>query len=149
MAKIKKDKKINPYLNPDGSFDLIDKFPGIDFDIYEEERIKEEKGRNKMPLMKCKKDDKSGWKYGDSGACYTYKAGDEKSEAAAKLKAIKQVIFIFPEFIHIINPAVEFYIILQSHFLDHVFQVYFISRILEGTCYMQYISFVGVIQSLS
>lgn len=88
MARIKKDKKKNPYLNPDGSLDLIEKFPGIDFMIYEEER------RNKMPLMKCRKDDKPGWKYGDSGVCYTYKAGNEKSEAAAKLKAIKQGIAI-------------------------------------------------------
>jgi len=47
-----------------------------------------------MPLMKCRKDDKPGWKYGDSGACYTYTAGNEKSEAAAKLKAIKQGVAI-------------------------------------------------------
>ncbi len=90
MTKRKKDKNKNPYLNPDGSFDLIEKFPGIDFNIYEEERIKKQKRRNKMPLMKCREDDKPGWKYGDSGACYTYTAGNEKSEAAAKLKAIKQ-----------------------------------------------------------
>lgn len=97
MAKIKKDKNKNPYLKPNGGFDLIEKFPGIDFDIYEEERIKKQKGRNKMPLMKCRKDDKPGWKYGDSGACYTYTAGNEKSEAAAKLKAIKQGIAISRE----------------------------------------------------
>ncbi|GAH83808.1 unnamed protein product [marine sediment metagenome] len=97
MAKRKKDKKKNPYLKPDGSFDLIEKFPGIDFNIYEEERIKKQKERNKMPLMKCRKDDKPGWKYGDSGACYTYTAGNEKSEAAAKLKAIKQGIAISRE----------------------------------------------------
>ena len=47
--------------------------------------------------MKCKKDDKPGWKYGDSGACYTYTAGNEKSEAAAKLKAAKQGIAISRE----------------------------------------------------
>jgi len=97
MAKRKKDKKKNPYLKPDGGLDLIEKFPGIDFNIYEEERIKKQKGRNKMPLMKCKKDDKPGWKYGDSGACYTYTTGNEKSEAAAKLKAIKQGIAISRE----------------------------------------------------
>ncbi len=50
-----------------------------------------------MPLMKCRKDDKPGWKYGDSGACYTYTAGNEKSEAAAKLKAAKQGIAISRE----------------------------------------------------
>jgi len=47
-----------------------------------------------MPLMHCTENDKPGWKYGDSGACYTYTAGDKKSEAAAKLKAIKQGVAI-------------------------------------------------------
>jgi len=97
MTKIKKDKNKNPYLNPDGSIDLIDKFPGIDFNIYEEERIKKQKRRDKMPLKRCKLDKKLGWKYGDSGACYTYTAGNEKSEAAAKLKASKQGIAISRE----------------------------------------------------
>lgn len=97
MVKRKKDKNKNPYLKPDGSLELIEKFPGVDFMIYEEERIKKKKGRNKMPLIKCRKDDKPGWKYGDSGTCYTYKAGNEKSEAAAKLKAIKQGIAISRE----------------------------------------------------
>ena len=44
MAKIKKEKIKNPFLKPDGSLDLIEKFPGIDFMIYEEERIKKQKG---------------------------------------------------------------------------------------------------------
>ena len=42
-----------------------------------------------MPLKRCKKDNKPGWKYG-SGKCYTYTAGNKASEAAAKLKAAKQ-----------------------------------------------------------
>jgi len=46
MAKRKKDKKKNPYLKPDGGIELIEKFPGIDFMVYEEERIKKQKGRN-------------------------------------------------------------------------------------------------------
>jgi hypothetical protein len=50
-----------------------------------------------MPLMKCRLNDKPGWKYGDSGACYIYTAGDKKSESAAKLKAIKQGIAISRE----------------------------------------------------
>jgi len=50
-----------------------------------------------MPLMKCRLNDKPGWKYGDSDACYTYTAGDKKSESAAKLKAIKQGIAISRE----------------------------------------------------
>lgn len=40
-ALLKKNK--NPFKNPDGSFDLINKFPGIDFMNYEEERIKKQK----------------------------------------------------------------------------------------------------------
>lgn len=39
-----------------------------------------------MPLKKCSKDGKSGWKYGDSGHCYT--------GPGAKKKAIKQGIAI-------------------------------------------------------
>ena len=30
----------NPYLNPDGGIDLVEKFPGIDFLIYEKKKIK-------------------------------------------------------------------------------------------------------------
>jgi len=43
-----------------------------------------------MPVKRCRLDDKPGWKYGDSGKCYTYTAGNKKSESAAKLKAAKQ-----------------------------------------------------------
>jgi len=44
-----------------------------------------------MPLIRCRKDNKPGWKYGrDNKSCFTYTAGNEKSEATAKLKAIKQ-----------------------------------------------------------
>lgn len=43
MAKIKKDKNKNPFLKPDGGLDLIEKFPGIDFMVYEEKRIKKQK----------------------------------------------------------------------------------------------------------
>lgn len=39
-------KKRNPFLNPDGSFDLINKFPGIDYMIYEKERIRKQKRGN-------------------------------------------------------------------------------------------------------
>lgn len=39
-----------------------------------------------MPLKKCSKDGKSGWKWGDAGACYT--------GPGAKKKAIKQGIAI-------------------------------------------------------
>jgi len=43
-----------------------------------------------MPLMRCQKDGKPGWKFGDSGFCYTYSGNDRAAEAAAKLKAAKQ-----------------------------------------------------------
>ena len=48
MAKIKKNNIKNPFLKPDGSLDLIEKFPGIDFMIYEEERIKRQKAKKKI-----------------------------------------------------------------------------------------------------
>jgi len=35
--------KKNPFLNPDGGLDLIEKFPGIDFIPYEKRRIKNQK----------------------------------------------------------------------------------------------------------
>ena len=34
---------------------------------------------NIMPLQKCTKDGKSGWKYGDSGTCYTGNGAREKA----------------------------------------------------------------------
>lgn len=43
-----------------------------------------------MPLKRCQADDQPGWKWGDSGKCYTYTAGDEASEKAAREKAMKQ-----------------------------------------------------------
>lgn len=43
-----------------------------------------------MPLMTCKVDDKPGYKYGDSGHCYTYTSDDEAGRKEAKRKAILQ-----------------------------------------------------------
>lgn len=43
-----------------------------------------------MPLKRCKLENKPGWKYGNSGKCYVYTAGNKASESTAKLKAIKQ-----------------------------------------------------------
>lgn len=43
-----------------------------------------------MPLKRCEDDDKPGWKWGDSGKCYLYTAGDEASEMAARKKAMAQ-----------------------------------------------------------
>lgn len=33
-----------------------------------------------MPLKKCRKDKKSGYKYGDSGKCYTGTSGRKKAK---------------------------------------------------------------------
>jgi len=43
-----------------------------------------------MPVKRCTKDGKSGFKYGDAGKCYTYAEGDQASENAAHDKAVVQ-----------------------------------------------------------
>jgi len=43
-----------------------------------------------MPLMTCKVDDKPGYKYGESGHCYTYASGNEAGRKKAKHRAIIQ-----------------------------------------------------------
>jgi phage head maturation protease len=43
-----------------------------------------------MPLKRCQDDDQPGWKWGDSGKCYTYTRGDEASEKEARKKAMAQ-----------------------------------------------------------
>ena len=47
-----------------------------------------------MPVQRCRKNNKPGWRWGSSGACYTYKAGDEEGRKKAKRKAILQGIAI-------------------------------------------------------
>ena len=47
-----------------------------------------------MPVKRCRSDNKPGWKWGSSGACYTYKSGDDKSSKRAKKKAVAQGIAI-------------------------------------------------------
>jgi hypothetical protein len=43
-----------------------------------------------MPRQSCTKDGKPGYKWGESGHCYTYEPGDEESRKAAKAKADRQ-----------------------------------------------------------
>lgn len=43
-----------------------------------------------MPLNRCELDGKPGWKWGDSGRCYVYTAGNESSEMDARKKAMAQ-----------------------------------------------------------
>lgn len=47
-----------------------------------------------MPVMPCQKSGKQGYKYGDSGTCYTYDPNSPSSKRAAKQKAIKQGVAI-------------------------------------------------------
>lgn len=43
-----------------------------------------------MPLERCQTDGRPGWKWGESGKCYVYTAGNEESESAARKKAMAQ-----------------------------------------------------------
>ena len=48
------------------------------------------KRKSSMPVKECTEDGKSGFKYGDSGKCYLYEPGNEKSKGEAKRKATIQ-----------------------------------------------------------
>lgn len=43
-----------------------------------------------MPIKRCRKNGKPGFKFGDAGTCYTYTANDPKSRQRAKKKAQAQ-----------------------------------------------------------
>lgn len=43
-----------------------------------------------MPLKRCRSNNKPGWKFGDSGKCYTYTPGSKESEKEARKQAVKQ-----------------------------------------------------------
>jgi hypothetical protein len=47
-----------------------------------------------MPLTRCSEDGKPGWKWGESGKCYTFTRGDAASERAARKKARDQAVAI-------------------------------------------------------
>jgi hypothetical protein len=47
-----------------------------------------------MPVKSCEENNKTGFKWGDAGNCYTYKPNDEISRNNAKKKAITQGIAI-------------------------------------------------------
>ena len=47
-----------------------------------------------MPVNKCSKDGKPGFKWGDSGACYIYTPGNEESIKAARKKVLAQALAI-------------------------------------------------------
>ena len=43
-----------------------------------------------MPVQRCRENGKPGFKFGESGKCYTYIAGDKASKERARAKAEKQ-----------------------------------------------------------
>jgi hypothetical protein len=43
-----------------------------------------------MPIQKCQRNDKPGYKWGEEGKCYTYEPGDEASRERAYQKALQQ-----------------------------------------------------------
>ena len=43
-----------------------------------------------MPVKKCTKGNKPGYKWGDEGKCYTYEEGNEESRKRARKMAIAQ-----------------------------------------------------------
>lgn len=43
-----------------------------------------------MPVGKCTEGGKPGYRWGESGKCFTYTPDNKQSQAAAKMKAIKQ-----------------------------------------------------------
>lgn len=47
-----------------------------------------------MPVKRCQKNNKPGWKWGNAGKCYTYAAGDKAGSKKAKKKAIAQGVAI-------------------------------------------------------
>ena len=47
-----------------------------------------------MPVKSCQENNKSGYKWGESGSCYTYTPNDKTSKEQARKKAIKQGVAI-------------------------------------------------------
>jgi hypothetical protein len=44
-----------------------------------------------MPMMRCQEEGKPGWKWGESGKCYTYDPDEKDSERRAKMMANRQM----------------------------------------------------------
>ncbi len=47
-----------------------------------------------MPVRECNSGGRPGYKYGDSGKCYTYTPGNTQSRVTARKKAEKQGVAI-------------------------------------------------------
>ncbi len=50
-----------------------------------------------MPIANCQEGGKPGYKYGESGKCYTYTAGNEAGKMAARKAAIRQGMATEPD----------------------------------------------------
>ena len=56
-----------------------------------------------MPVTRCQANNKPGYKWGDSGKCYTYDPQNKSSETVAKKKAQDQGIAIGEYFREVID----------------------------------------------
>jgi len=43
-----------------------------------------------MPIKRCQRNGRPGFKWGDEGKCYTYEPGNKDSREAARQRALKQ-----------------------------------------------------------
>lgn len=43
-----------------------------------------------MPVQPCQSDGKPGYRWGDTGRCFTYERGDEDGRERARQKAVRQ-----------------------------------------------------------
>jgi hypothetical protein len=43
-----------------------------------------------MPVQPCQEEDRPGFRWGESGKCYTYEPGNERARLRARLKAEAQ-----------------------------------------------------------
>lgn len=48
-----------------------------------------------MPIQRCQRNNKPGYKWGESGTCYTYTLGNKEEQKRAYKKALQQMRAIF------------------------------------------------------
>ena len=65
-----------------------------------------------MPVQSCSDGDKPGFKWGDSGKCYTYAPSNEKSKGQAKRRAYLQGIAIgeYPIKKELLEDSIQYFI---------------------------------------
>ncbi len=67
-----------------------------------------------MPVKRCQLDNKPGYKWGDSGKCYTYDTNNKASETVAKKKAVDQGIAVGEYFREVLDRLQKIYRKLKS-----------------------------------